>query len=188
MHEGYSISDNPTWSELMALAQQGHSKAYAQLLTEVSQFAKPYLINKLRQAQYAEDVLQDILLAIHRARHTFDSTRPFRPWLIAIMESRIAEFWRKHKRKEEFEAKGQVEDDGWELFSAEEEFSQLEIENLQKAFDHLSLQQKEIVYRLKFDGKSIKDVASEMEMSESAVKVAAHRGYKKLNEYIKEYL
>jgi len=31
-----------------------------------------------------EDVYQEVLLAVHRVRHTYDARRPFEPWLFAI--------------------------------------------------------------------------------------------------------
>jgi DNA-directed RNA polymerase specialized sigma24 family protein len=35
-----------------------------------------------------DEVIQDVLLSVHRARHTYDPARPFRHWLVAIARYR----------------------------------------------------------------------------------------------------
>ena len=37
-----------------------------------------------RDLSDAEDAVQDILLTVHAVRYTYDPTRPFGPWLVAI--------------------------------------------------------------------------------------------------------
>ena len=38
--------------------------------------------------ELAEDVVQEVLLTVHRIRHTWDPARPFSPWLAAIAARR----------------------------------------------------------------------------------------------------
>ncbi len=38
-----------------------------------------------------EDVVQDILLTLHAIRHTYDPSRPFKPWLVAVARRRIVD-------------------------------------------------------------------------------------------------
>ncbi|MCI0418676.1 MAG: hypothetical protein L0312_05555 [Acidobacteria bacterium] len=51
-----------------------------------------------------EDVLQDTLLSVHRARHrarhTFSPQKPVGPWLYAICEHRMTHFYRRYRRLE----------------------------------------------------------------------------------------
>jgi RNA polymerase sigma-70 factor (ECF subfamily) len=49
-----------------------------------------------------------------------------------------------------------------------------------RAIKDLPERQKEIVRMLKIDGLSVKEAASILDMSETALKVAAHRAYKKI--------
>lgn len=168
------------WGRLMALAQEGDGIAFASLLEQVSQFLRPYLSKRMGAMDQAEDVLQEILITLHRARHTYDPSRPFKPWLYAVANSRVMEFWRKHKRREEFESP--LFEEQTELAVADEEISQIEVEALEKAMAQLSDSQREIVRLLKIEGHSVKEVAGMLKMSESAVKVAAHRGYRKIFE------
>lgn len=168
------------WGWLMAQAQEGNSHHFVTLLQEVSTFLRPFLLQRMGGMDQAEDVLQEILLTLHRARHTYDPTRPFKPWLYAVANSRVMEFWRKHKKREEFESP--LIDEQTEMLIAEEDISRFELETLKQALDQLSESQQEIIRLLKIEGHSVKEVAEKLSMSEAAVKVAAHRGYKKIFE------
>lgn len=73
------------WGRLMAAAQVGDIKAYRILLSEVTVRLRRYYAGRLPPAM-CEDAIQDILLAIHDKRHTYDHTRSFGPWLTAIVQ------------------------------------------------------------------------------------------------------
>ena len=45
-----------------------------------------------------EDVVQDVLLTIHRVRHTYDPSRPFEAWLAAIARRRSIDLLRRQGR------------------------------------------------------------------------------------------
>src|SRR5258708_10861997 len=45
-----------------------------------------------------EDVVQDVLLSVHAVRATYDATRPFIPWLLAITRNRLADAARQPAR------------------------------------------------------------------------------------------
>jgi len=98
--------DKPTeqdrrFAELMGLSQEGDTVAYVTLLREV----RPLLERSIRQkrpflqSHDVEDLVQNILLALHSVRATYDPTRPFLPWLVAIMRHRIADAARRHVRR-----------------------------------------------------------------------------------------
>ncbi len=150
---------------------------YNTLLTEVSTYLKPYLRGKVASAEIANDLLQDVLLSFHRARHTYDSAYPLKPWLFKIVQSRLVDHFRKTGNRQELAL---VDDSFFEAISAEAEISQIEVEDFKRAVASLSDDQRSILCALKLEGKSIRQVSSEMAMSEAAVKVAAHRAYARL--------
>ena len=73
-------------STLMRAAQCGDRAAYVQLVRKIM----PLLQRVLRirhgffQAADRDDLMQDVLLSLHRAMATYDSRREFVPWLMAI--------------------------------------------------------------------------------------------------------
>src|SRR4051794_3901067 len=50
-------------------------------------------------AQVESDVIQDVLLTVHRVRHTYDPARAFTPWLRAIAQRRAIDALRLHGRQ-----------------------------------------------------------------------------------------
>jgi RNA polymerase sigma-70 factor (ECF subfamily) len=170
------MSQGELWASMMVAAQNGDGPTYNRLLREISPYLTSYLRYKLRSDTDAQDVLQDILISVHRSRHTFDGRSPFKPWLIAIAQCRLVDFWRRGSRR--IEVLDFSDEDSCAEMVAEAEVSNIEIRDLQAVLARLTDQQRSIVTALKIDGKSIREIAKEFLMSESAVKVAAHRAYK----------
>ena len=74
------------WGQLLAAANAGDARSYAQFLQAVT----PVLRGIVRAkgislgAAGCEDVLQEALLAVHLKRHTWEPGSPVQPWLYAI--------------------------------------------------------------------------------------------------------
>ena len=49
--------------------------------------------------QWSEDVVQETLVALHRARHTYDVSRPFAPWMYAVCQNRLVDALRAQRRR-----------------------------------------------------------------------------------------
>ena len=50
---------------------------------------------RIADAAEAEDAVQDTLLTLHRIRHSWDPTRPVRPWLATLCERRCIDRLRR---------------------------------------------------------------------------------------------
>ena len=164
-----------TLATLLASAQDGDQSAYERFLLEACAMLRPYLSKRMRAAEAAEDVLQDTLLSVHRARHTYLPGRPVGPWLYAICEHRMTDFYRRHRRIERREVA--IPDDLGRRAAAppsrESERGRLVLEALAR----LPERQRKVIELLKVHDLSVKEAAAHTGMSESAVKVTAFRGY-----------
>ena len=78
-------SDEHRWSVLMVNAQSGNESDYRQLLKELAIVIHKFLRRRFGNHHFIEDCVQEALIAVHQARHTYDPQRPFRPWLFAIV-------------------------------------------------------------------------------------------------------
>lgn len=97
-------TDEKRWSEMMLLAQRGDADAYARLLEELGAVLERYLLAQFGNLESLEDCVQEALLAIHRARHTWQPGRPFRPWFFTIAKHKaIDELRRERSRREAME-------------------------------------------------------------------------------------
>ena len=78
----------------MALAQEGDKAAYEHLLADILPVLRSFARRRLGDDVAAEDVVQEILLSMHRARRTYRPERPFEPWLFAIARNAVIDFQR----------------------------------------------------------------------------------------------
>ncbi|MGE5834472.1 MAG: sigma-70 family RNA polymerase sigma factor [Acidobacteriota bacterium] len=161
----------------MRLAQRGDQRAYASLLVLLTGVTRQFARGRLGAVVWIDDVVQETLLAIHRARQTYDPARPFAPWFYAIASSRMIDVIRRERRV----ASRQVATDVLpEPVAHGTDRDDIDVDAVHAALASLPPRQREVIERLKFRDESVRDVSSGLGMSESAVKVTAHRGYRAL--------
>jgi len=162
---------------LMRAAMQGDDKAYAAALDQMARLARTIISQKIQSPDMAEDIVQDVLLSVHQARHTWDGERPFKPWFYAIARYRLLDALRVHYRNKE-----DLLDDPthMELFAAPVTETDGLSEQLAVALNSLPAKQRSVVEMMKVQGLSAQDVALKLNMTVSAVKVTAHRAYKSM--------
>ena len=94
----HDLASEPDWARLMAAAQDGDRAAYDRLLCQVLPFIRALAGRQHRAPDRIEDVVQDVLLTIHRVRHTYDPSRSFEAWLAAIARRRSIDLLRRQGR------------------------------------------------------------------------------------------
>jgi RNA polymerase sigma factor (sigma-70 family) len=85
-------------ASLMAAAQDGDAVSYQSLLRTCLPLIGSMARNQGVPADRVDDVVQDVLVTLHRFRHTYDPARPFTPWLRAIAQRRAIDAMRSHAR------------------------------------------------------------------------------------------
>jgi RNA polymerase sigma-70 factor (ECF subfamily) len=170
------------WRRWMTEAQEGDAAAYDALLRELLPHVRAIVHRRLFHAQTAEDVVQNVFLSLHRARHTYRPERPFGPWLRAIARNAVIDHLRargRHPAEISLEAKGVAEPVADEANSIAVESQPLSSE-LAGALAELPPTQREAVELLHVEGLSVAEAAEQVGVSRGALKVRAHRGYKAL--------
>ena len=160
---------------LLALAQKGEGPAYEAFLRGACEVLRPFLARRVRERDLAEEVLQDTLLSIHRARRTYLPGRPVGPWLYAICEHRIADFHRQRRRRARLEVRGGPASET----TTNHPYAQPPTGALE-ALGRLPGRQRRVIELLKVRDLSVREVANQIGMTESAVKITAFRGYQAL--------
>ncbi len=168
-------SDEERLSQWMIQAQGGDVAAYRSLLNDLSRLAGAFVGKRLIQKGHVEDVAQEILMAVHLARHTYDPAKPFLPWFYAIARYRMIDSMRKLGRVSRHESAVEFLPDVAEAPAPEDASLS---EELERTIQALPARQRQIIELTKVSGLSTKETAARMGMSESAVKVTAHRAYK----------
>lgn len=176
--------DDKSLRDLMIKAQNGDQAAYHKLLTELRKIILAYTRKKVFNQNLVEDVVQDVLMAIHKARQTYQPDKPFKPWLNAIINYKTIDAFRKIGRNREFETE---EPQDIETFFPEQTNATaqaMDRKDLQKALKTLPEKQQKVVVLMKINGLSVREVGKILSLSESAVKVNAHRAYKALKKQL----
>ena len=173
------IADEASMAQMMTAAQKGDAAVYRALLAEVQLWLERYFRKRVAPAQL-DDLVQEVMLAVHNKRATWDSKRAFYPWLAAIARYR----WIDHLRKIYRSAEDELGDhDAAEDSEEEAVIARMSLERL---FVHLPDKQAEAIELVKIEGLSISEASARTGQSESLVKVNIHRGLKKLSALVEK--
>jgi RNA polymerase sigma-70 factor (ECF subfamily) len=163
---------------LMRFAQDGDGDAYAALMRELAVRVRQIVRHRrafLGQAD-VEDLVQDVLLSVHAVRATYDATRPFIPWLLAITRNRLADAARRYRRQGAHEVA--VDDLDVTFFSERTNTMTATYGDpgaLKDAIADLPAGQRRAIELLKLREMSLKAAAAASGTTVGALKVATHR-------------
>jgi RNA polymerase sigma factor (sigma-70 family) len=166
---------------LMRLAQAGDRDAYASLLVLLTSITRKFARARLGGVPWIDDVVQETLLTIHRALQTYDPARPFAPWFYAIASTRLIDAVRRERR---IALRELPRDPAFDVAAPSARDADIDVEAVRAAVRLLPERQRDVIEGLKFRDESVRDVASRTNMSISAVKVTAHRGYRTLRKLL----
>jgi RNA polymerase sigma-70 factor (ECF subfamily) len=173
------------WTGLMRSAISGDSAAYHRLLKAVTPVLRAAARRGLARAgqpvDQSEDIVQDILLAVHLKRHTWDADAPFAPWLFAIARNKLIDSLRRRGRRVFVNI-----DDFAETIASEPTADIVPASEVAAQLQSLPARQRDVLQSIAVDSASIKDTATKFAMSEGAVRVALHRGLASLTAKLRE--
>jgi RNA polymerase sigma-70 factor, ECF subfamily len=165
---------------LMIRSQQGNARAYAELLTLLAGLARRYARGRVGDVPWVDDVAQEVLLSLHAARRTYDPRRPFAPWFYAILSSRLVDVIRRERRVAARERASDSLPEPRRASPRSAAADVIDMDAVLAALEALPARQRDVVRALKLEDASVRDVGARLGMSDSAVKVTAHRGYRAL--------
>jgi RNA polymerase sigma-70 factor (ECF subfamily) len=172
------------WAILMARAQAGERVAYRRLLSEITPFLRSLAAKSHRDPRDIEDTVQDVLLTVHSIRHTYDPTRPFGPWLVAIANRRIIDRLRRQGRARAHETPLASEHETLAATEANYMESGVDVVALRDAVERLPPGQRDAIKLMKLQEMSLRQAAAVSGMSIAALKVSTHRALKNLRKLL----
>lgn len=182
IREARQIADR-RWSAWMASAQGGDRVAYEALLRECVPLIRRVARGQGVAGDRVDDVVQDVLLTVHRARQTYDPAYSFAAWLGTIARRRAIDVLRRsgrHNAREihaplAYEAYAEPDaeaDRGWERMDR--------VKLLGAAISSLGEGQREAVEHLAIREMSLAEAAEATGKTKGALKVNFHRALKAL--------
>ena len=184
-----AADDGARWSRLMLLAQDGDGASYQRLLTEVAPYVRAMARRYLAHSPMheLEDAVQEVLLAVHGIRHTYERGRPFKPWLATIASRRLVDLYRRHSHRRRHE-QAALEDEIEFAASLEAEAGDPQAlaeresgaRRVRAAIGELPPRQREALELLRLRELSLREASAASRQPEGSLKVAAHRALKSL--------
>jgi RNA polymerase sigma factor (sigma-70 family) len=171
------------WAEALRRERAGDASHYAAFLTAYCAAMRRVIGSRLSSAgldaREAEDVVQEILMAVHLRRDQWDSDRPLLPWLAAIARYKTIDALRR--RRSEFRSRIDISEREWAtLFEDGGEFADHNRGRMERMVSTLPKVEQSVVRKLGMEGMSAREAAETTGMKEGTVRVAFHRGLARL--------
>ncbi|MEP9380165.1 sigma-70 family RNA polymerase sigma factor [Aquabacter sp. CN5-332] len=167
------------WSGWLRSAMAGDATAYRRFLDAVTPHLRAMAHRHSRafggSQDDIEDIVQEVLLAVHLKRGTWDTSRPVGPWLSAIVRNKLVDVLRQKGRRPTVPIEDVVE-----ALAAPEDDDGLQAYDIDRMIDRLKGVQQDIVRSISRDGSSVRETAGRLNMTEGAVRVALHRALRAL--------
>lgn len=157
---------------------EGDTQAYQAFLKGLSTHLRAFLRRRLSALpDDIEDLVQDILLAVHNQRHTYRPDQPLTAWVNAMARYKLIDLLRSRSGRE---ALHDPIDDDMALFATNDHEAADARRDVNTLLNQLPDNQRLPIVHTKLEGLSVTEAAAVTGMSESAIKVGVHRGMKAL--------
>lgn len=162
---------------LMLKALDGDAAAYRALLEELRRHLRAYFARRLAPSLAAngDDLVQETLMAIHTRRLTYDRNQPFTAWLHAIARYKLIDAFRRSRLRMTLP----LEEDT-AVYAADDAEAATARMDVDAVLGTIPGKPAELIRQTRLEGASVAEAAARLGMSETAAKVAIHRGLKSL--------
>jgi RNA polymerase sigma-70 factor (ECF subfamily) len=159
---------------LARLWEQSRNAVFASLLAGVADFHR------------AEDLLQDVAVAVAANFHKYDETRPFLAWVLGIARNHVLMYHRRNKADRLVFSQSVIEQIDAAL--AASPAMDIRRKALRQCLQGLDEDQRRLIDMRYGGGMAIKDIAVRLQRTQVALKTALHRVRAKLEACIRRRL
>jgi RNA polymerase sigma-70 factor (ECF subfamily) len=149
------------WTAWMRAAISGDAAAYRRFLVAVTPWLRAMARHRCRMAGASEgdveDIVQEVLLAIHLKRGTWDQSRPIGPWISAIVRNKFVDVLRRRGRQVTVPI-----DEVIDTLGAEDDADGASPGEIDGLLAQLKIRQREIVKSISINGSSIRETADRL--------------------------
>lgn len=181
--------DDVSLDSAMDRYSRGEDAAFGDVYDKLAPRLYGFLLRHTRDRAKAEDIVQQTMLQIHRARGRFIPGAEVMPWAFAIARRLLIDQHRRGGR--EVLARGDDEDAGELLASLDAAADEVAIAKevaarLGEELQRLPENQRVAFELIKQDGLSVAEAAQVLGTTVAAVKLRAHRAYEALRSVLGE--
>ena len=173
-------------SEWMVKYSEGDADAFSALFSNLYPAIYRFHLGSIKRPEVAEDLTQKTFLKLHVARRRYRKGAPVKPWVFTIAKNVQRDLFRRQRRSREQLI--EETDYRWAHYAGDEQPQRdmLMQRKLKVAIQSLPEGQRDVILLHKFEGLSMEEVASTLQIGVSAAKVRAHRGYASLRRSLDE--
>lgn len=181
----------PTDAELVARSLVGNSEAFGQIVGRYQSLICSLAYSATGSLGESEDLAQETFITAWKHLRHLREAGKLRAWLCGIARNRIRDFLRRKGREPVHKAEvidAEHESVAHEPIPAEHAISKEEAAILWRSLERLPEVYREPLILFYREGESVERVASELELSEDAVKQRLSRGRKMLAEEVTAFI
>jgi RNA polymerase sigma-70 factor, ECF subfamily len=171
-----------SWSQMMKRVQEGDEETYRVLLNEIGPLLYSYVRRRVFNKSMVDDVYQEVLFTLHRARHSYLTDRPFAPWLFTLAHNAFLDAIGRNRKFAEKEVPVERLPEAAGRDDRDDSLG----DELHQALAQLPESLRGPVEMLKIEGLTVEEASKRLGLSVSALKVRAHRGYTRLKKILLE--
>ncbi len=172
-------SETTSDEELARRAQRGDVHAFSTLVERYQKSIVNLAYRLVGNWDTALDISQDVFVRAFQMLHTFDSRRPFKPWLYRIATNRCYDYLRRQGREkaiiseEEIPARISSPD---RFVDPEDQAIQNEIrQTVERVIAHLPPRYRAVITLRYLEGLTYKEISEILDMPIGTVKTHIHR-------------
>lgn len=172
------LQQDELWEVLLARANDGDGAAFARFLHAVTPTLRAVIRRRgdgLPPDQH-EDVLQEVLLAIHLKRQTWRRDAPVRPWLYALARYKVVDAFRRRGARVDMPI-----DDFADVLPEENAVVPLSDRDTEVMLRLIDPRSAMLVRAVALDGKTAEEAGETVGMTAGAARVALHRAMRRLS-------
>jgi RNA polymerase sigma factor (sigma-70 family) len=174
----YQNAAEPALRELLLRSFDGDGAAYRAFLDQLTQHVRVFLRKRLYPLlDDVDDLVQEIVFAVHDARATYRQDEPLTAWTYAIARHKLTDYLRARSRRAALCITLDTADELASPSDTERADARHDIETMLK---HLPQKQQVLIVGIKLCGLSIIEASQMTGWSEASVKSSLHRGMKRL--------
>lgn len=179
---GRMTGEKPDWDALLRSANAGDGRAFARFLNAVTPSLRRLVVVRghALPAHLHEDIVQEVLFAIHRKRHTWDPASPVRPWLYAIARHKVVDAFRRQGTRMYLPV-----EDFADILEGDAPHDPSAARDTDRLLAQIDPRSAEIVRAIGIEGASSREAGARVDMTEGAVRVAFFRAMRKLSDIAK---
>ena len=175
----------PNDKDLIAEVLEGSTESFEPLVVKYQSRIFALARRYARREDEVEDIVQTVFLKAYSKLSSYRGDAPFEHWLMRTATYTCYDFLRKHQRNREWNASDLSEEENdWFENIGEESTAETNREAasalVNKLLEGLKPEDRHIITLLELEHQTVKEIAELTGLSESNVKVKAHRAREKM--------